>query len=339
MASHQEAVNQVPQNLIQDGSNVEATPVEAQFEINDKRSSENSTENEDVTTAAEKEIIDLEEKRRRECFGNMEKIEKEFADLKEKFFNDKIEALRREYEMIKTGTHQGFLKKCKELDELRQHKLWAAERWKEYQFQNLEHMFEAEKMQAEDEFEADRNVLRDRMMTSAVEKRRKLSDEKTSLNITDVNDGGIPHVSLRKHSNLKESKEQPYKRRLHPTTHVAYVLKENEILEDLNVIQKGMSSNSLSFTKYTVSVVAPKPSSISSSTDVYTDRGKLYYHGQVFDKGKDVFIEAKHENGKWQGTIVVCNPAEIHIKSIDGTKSRFSLSQLRNGKYTVTPVN
>jgi len=40
----------------------------------------------DVNSLAEKETIDLEEKRRRECLGNMEKIEKEFADLKEKFF-------------------------------------------------------------------------------------------------------------------------------------------------------------------------------------------------------------------------------------------------------------
>ncbi len=48
-------------------------------------------------------MIDLEEKRRRECFGNMEKIEKEFADLKEKFFNEKIDALRKEYETIKNG--------------------------------------------------------------------------------------------------------------------------------------------------------------------------------------------------------------------------------------------
>lgn len=45
-------------------------------------------------------IVEGEEKKN---LGNMEKIEKEFADLKEKFFNDKIEALKKEYEMIKNG--------------------------------------------------------------------------------------------------------------------------------------------------------------------------------------------------------------------------------------------
>jgi len=58
---------------------------------------------EDINTNFENDIIDLEERRRKECLGNMEKIEKEFADLKEKFFNDKIEALKKEYEAIKNG--------------------------------------------------------------------------------------------------------------------------------------------------------------------------------------------------------------------------------------------
>jgi hypothetical protein len=59
---------------------------------------------EDIKGIVDKEIIDLEEKRRRECEGNMEKIEKEFADLKEKFFTDKIESLKRDYDLIKSGT-------------------------------------------------------------------------------------------------------------------------------------------------------------------------------------------------------------------------------------------
>lgn len=60
-------------------------------------------DNSQLESAVDKEVIDLEEKRKREYLGNMEKIEKEFAELKEKFFNDKIESLKREHEMIKNG--------------------------------------------------------------------------------------------------------------------------------------------------------------------------------------------------------------------------------------------
>jgi len=214
-------------------------------------------------------------------------------------------------------------------------------------------MFEADKIQAEDEFEADRKILRDKMITTAVEKRRKLTDEKSSITLIDSNDKTSTRISLRKRSNnTKESKESTsYIKKLNPP-HVEYSLQETEIIEDINLIQKGMSNNS-SFSKFsTITTVVTRSSSTSTSTsnnntststsnlsDVYTDKGKLYYHTQVFDKGKEVFIEAKQENGKWQGTIVVVNPAEIHIKSSDGTKSRFSLSQIRNGKYSLTAVN
>ena len=42
-------------------------------------------------------------KKRQEALGNMEKIEKEFTDLKEKFFKDKIGQLKKEVDTIKNG--------------------------------------------------------------------------------------------------------------------------------------------------------------------------------------------------------------------------------------------
>jgi hypothetical protein len=42
-------------------------------------------------------------KKRQEALGNMEKIEKEFTDLKEKFFKDKIGQLKKEVDAIKNG--------------------------------------------------------------------------------------------------------------------------------------------------------------------------------------------------------------------------------------------
>jgi hypothetical protein len=47
--------------------------------------------------------VDLEEKRRLECLDNMEKIEKEFSILKEKFYSDKIAHLKAEIDKILEG--------------------------------------------------------------------------------------------------------------------------------------------------------------------------------------------------------------------------------------------
>jgi hypothetical protein len=46
---------------------------------------------------------ELDNKRRDEYLDNMEKIEKEFTDLKEKFFADRMAAIRKELEMLKNG--------------------------------------------------------------------------------------------------------------------------------------------------------------------------------------------------------------------------------------------
>ena len=44
------------------------------------------------------------------------------------------------------------MKKSKELEEAKEHKMWAAQKWKEYQLQNIESTFLAEQKQAEEEF-------------------------------------------------------------------------------------------------------------------------------------------------------------------------------------------
>jgi hypothetical protein len=79
------------------------------MEDNDARRGEPQDRN--PNKGQEVELIDLEEKRRKECLGTMEKIEKEFADLKEKFFQEKIEGLKKEYELIKTGNLDFIRKK------------------------------------------------------------------------------------------------------------------------------------------------------------------------------------------------------------------------------------
>lgn len=50
-----------------------------------------------------------------------------------------------------TGTHPQFCEQCKDLDTLKSEKIAAAEQWRQYQLQNINNMFEADRQQAEDE--------------------------------------------------------------------------------------------------------------------------------------------------------------------------------------------
>jgi hypothetical protein len=84
--------------------------------------------------------------------ARLNSLEKEFNALKDKYFGDKVKELEKEVEALQSATHQGFLQKCSELDELKSHRLLTADKTKEMQLTNLDHEFEAEKKQADDEY-------------------------------------------------------------------------------------------------------------------------------------------------------------------------------------------
>jgi len=50
-------------------------------------------------------------KKRLDCLANMSKIEKEFSDLRDKLFEEKLQALKKEYEQVQKDGHPEQLKK------------------------------------------------------------------------------------------------------------------------------------------------------------------------------------------------------------------------------------
>lgn len=134
----------------------------------------------------EHQLVD-EQKRREECLDNMEKIEKEFTDLKEKFFAEKIASLKKELELLKSGEHVGFKEAAKALEEKKNSKVCLAEQWRQYQENNIRIAFDSDTKQAEDEFENDKRELLEKMIKSTVKRRKQLEDEKNTLNLTGRN--------------------------------------------------------------------------------------------------------------------------------------------------------
>src|SRR5690348_4028736 len=112
---------------------------------------------------------------------NIERAEKEFNALKEKYFGDKIKELDREYDSLQNMTHQGLMLKVTELDELKSYRVHLAKQTRELQIQNIENEYQAEKKQAEDEHQTEMKLLRERMMADTMEKWKKLEAEKDSL--------------------------------------------------------------------------------------------------------------------------------------------------------------
>jgi len=210
-----------PDSNTNDQSNVEQKPDQVS-------STDEPMKDAEITPLVDKEIIDLEEKRRKELVGNMEKIEKEFYHLKESFFTEKIELLRKEHEDIQKGTHHGYLSKVKELDANKAQKIVAANSWKEYQMQIVDMIYESEKRQAEEEHKIDKKNLREKMLEAAIEKKKKLQEDKNTISLNADGTETIMTRTLRSKRGLKDAKEQgPFKKRVPPPT-INYQLKENE---------------------------------------------------------------------------------------------------------------
>jgi len=273
------------------------------------------------------EVIDLEEKRRLECLADMEKIEKEFQDLKEKFYQEKVEALRKEIDTIQAGSHDKLLQKLRELEYKRDEKLWAARQWREYQLQAIETAFNAEKKQAEDEYESDKQTLKERMIQALNERQRKLEEEKNTLSLTDgATDIRNAVPSSRNLRSQKKGKENftavvNQRRKLAPS-HISYTLKESEIQEDLAAIQKSAAFRDR-----------------QKANEIGCDRGALRYYDKLFEKGMLLTVEAVDgREPTVSGVLVGVTPTEMQIRNPDGTKARYALTVLRAGKYTVRLV-
>lgn len=188
---------------------------------------------------------ELDNKRRDEYLDNMEKIEKEFTDLKEKFFAERLAAIRKELEMLKNGTHQGYLEGTKILEERRTQKIWLAEQWRQYQLQCINIAFESEKKQAEDEFQNEKRELKEKLAKNILKKRNQLEEEKNTMNLIDGPEIRVSTRSLRKRGkdskSDKEKQNGQFKRPLF-APEIRTELSENEINEDFEAIKKGLST-------------------------------------------------------------------------------------------------
>jgi len=212
--------------------------------------------------------------------------------------------------------------KIKDLEIKKEEKIWAANKSREYQLQNINNIFEAEKKQAEDEYDLEKQQLREQMIVTLQEKQKKLEEEKNTMNLTDGNDSRSMPRNLRRRGKETTTtiKEPAYNRssKLNPPR-IVYLLKETEIQEDLMLISKSYTGGRYLREK------------------IYENRGVLHYHDKTFEKGSTIIIETENKDAKERlvGTITSITSQEIQVKGLDNTKSRFLLAQVRAGKHIV----
>ncbi|ORX87526.1 hypothetical protein K493DRAFT_80977 [Basidiobolus meristosporus CBS 931.73] len=216
-------------------------------------SSRNQTPDMDVADGTEENLPGIiqpeskKEKLHREILERITRLNEEFELRKSKLFREKSDGLSRELKQIYHETHPEFKASLEELVSQRDESLYATKLYREYLTTHVERIYEAEVQKAEEEYEREKQGIKEKLLATIEEKKSKLKEDKDSSQI--INEYAIESPS-RSHStrklrkrNMEHTEVKPTKRRNLSGPAISIALKEEEIREDMTML-RGESSSS-----------------------------------------------------------------------------------------------
>ncbi|KAI9030858.1 Sds3-like-domain-containing protein [Phycomyces nitens] len=186
----------------------------------------------------EDEEEDLDSQRRHnDALKALTFIEVEFARLRDKMYEEKMNELNEEATMIANGTHPELVALMEEIEAKKGKRIREAEAWRTCQHNNFRQQFEGVSYQANMHFASKKNALRREILASLNGKRFSMENERAKLNdITPDRPLSDPTVLLlRKRHQKEESGElQDIKETIgFPMAPPATGLSNKDIEEDL----------------------------------------------------------------------------------------------------------
>ncbi|KAL7308192.1 hypothetical protein PS15m_012078 [Mucor circinelloides] len=203
-------------------------------------------------------------KRRKEMTGIIEDLNKDFLKRKEKFYVEKLHAINQELKSAHQDTHPSYLDGLKDLEAIRRKTINDGVLFRKYQNEVTDNQFQLEIYQAEEEYTAEIQDIREKLFASLDEKRRKLKEEKDNCDLAyDVileSQSRLHKRNLRKREKEHpESKSSKKKQLTGPA--LVFKLKDDDILSDIQAMRNGLSSNNGSTANTTTSTTHKKTNS------------------------------------------------------------------------------
>eukprot|EP00127_Corallochytrium_limacisporum_P006510 Clim_evm41s229 gene=Clim_evmTU41s229 len=181
------------------------------------------------------------ERKWRETMESMQAIEEEFSALKDRLYKEKLVELEEEMDQLKNGMHLDLLYYIQVLDQKRTERIKAAELYRRYQIENINAQYLFDKREAESSFQESKQEHYHTLLKILQEKRQKLEEEKTVMDISSISDDTGKGNKRRSGRNKDAENPEKKKKKNQSITGplIVYGLKEAEILEDLASIRKG----------------------------------------------------------------------------------------------------
>ncbi|KAK9767746.1 hypothetical protein K7432_002221 [Basidiobolus ranarum] len=197
-------------------------------------SSRNQTPETDFANKPEENVTGVtqtesrKEKLHREILERLNRLNEEFDLRKAKLFREKSDGLSRELKQIYHETHPEFKTSLEELANQRDENLYATKLYREYLSSNVERIYEAEVQRAEEEYEKEKQSIKEKLLAAIEEKKSKLKEDKDSSQI--INEYTIESPS-RSHSTRKLRKRNMEHTEIKPAK------RQDEVKEDMTILR------------------------------------------------------------------------------------------------------
>ncbi|XP_058612874.1 breast cancer metastasis-suppressor 1-like protein-A isoform X2 [Onychostoma macrolepis] len=300
---------------------------EQEASSSDEEDSVSSTASEDGDTS---DMDDEDcERRRMECLDEMTNLEKQFTDLKDQLYKERLSQVDLKLQEVIAGSAPEYLEPLATLQENMQIRTKVAGIYRELCLESVRNKYDCEMQAASQHWESEKLLLFDTVQSELEEKIRRLEEDRHSIDITSElwNDG------LQSRKNKKKDPLSPGKKKKKPVVvsgpYIVYMLQDLDILEDWTAIRKAMASMGPHRVKVDAPLKPERHHHVARSED-----GRLFYDNKWYSRGQAICISRKDEYPT-SATITTINHDEVWYKRLDGSKSKLYISQLQKGKYTI----
>ncbi|KAL1257591.1 hypothetical protein QQF64_010835 [Cirrhinus molitorella] len=232
--------------------------MEVDFAEQEGSSSEDEdTESSSVSEDGESSEMDDEdcERRRMECIDEMTNLEKQFTDLKDHLYKERLSQVDAKLQEVMSGKAAEYLEPLANLQENMQIRTKVAGIYRELCLDSVKNKYDCETQAAFQHWESEKLLLFDTVQSELEEKIRRLEEDRHSIDITSV-----------------------------------YMLQDLDILEDWTAIRKAMATLGPHRVKTDVSSKSDKHQHNARSED-----GRLFYDGEWYNRGQAICIDKKDE--------------------------------------------
>ncbi|XP_008058701.1 breast cancer metastasis-suppressor 1-like protein isoform X1 [Carlito syrichta] len=310
--------------------------MEVDYAENDGSSSEDEdTESSSVSEDGDSSEMDDEdcERRRMECLDEMSNLEKQFTDLKDQLYKERLSQVDAKLQEVIAGKAPEYLEPLATLQENMQIRTKVAGIYRELCLESVKNKYECEIQASRQHCESEKLLLYDTVQSELEEKIRRLEEDRHSIDITSELWNDELQSRKKRKDPFSPDKKKPV---VVSGPYIVYMLQDLDILEDWTTIRKAMATLGPHRVKTELFELIPlAPVKLEKHLhSARSEEGRLYYDGEWYIRGQTICIDKKDECPT-SAVITTINHDEVWFKRPDGSKSKLYISQLQKGKYSI----